>query len=61
MKHFSVAPFDQHLTLDGQEISAENDVTLSALRIIPGTVIYLKADEPQEDPIFLDDINTGYI
>ena len=59
MKHFSVAPLDQHLMLDGQEISAENEMTLSALRIFPGAVIYLKADEPQEDSIFLDDITTG--
>ena len=43
MKLFSVTPFDQHLYLDGRDITKECDKdTLASLHILPGSVIYLK-------------------
>ncbi|ELU17396.1 hypothetical protein CAPTEDRAFT_178380 [Capitella teleta] len=54
MKVFSVPPFDQNLICNGRELKGNTD-TLAALHILPGDVIYLQADEPVEDPMFLED------
>ncbi|KAK3608096.1 hypothetical protein CHS0354_004752 [Potamilus streckersoni] len=55
MKLFSVPPFDQNLSLNGTPL-VENSETLSSLRIMPGSIIMLKADEPVEDPMLLEDM-----
>lgn len=55
MRKFQVAPFDQHLTTcDGRDLN-DNQATLAALRIYPGTTILLQADEPSEDPALMED------
>lgn len=54
MKKFQVAPFDQHLTCNGRDLN-DNQATLASLRIFPGTVIILQADEPSEDPSLMED------
>ena len=41
MKKFQVAPFDQHLSCDGRDL-IDNQATLGALRIFPGTTILLQ-------------------
>ena len=41
MKKFRVPPFDQHLICDGRDLS-DNQASLAALGIYPGTVIYLQ-------------------
>lgn len=41
MKKFQVAPFDQHLSCNGQDLN-DNQATLAALRIFPGTTIILQ-------------------
>ena len=41
MKLFSVAPFDQHLTLDGQALEGDME-SLAALNVFPGSILYLK-------------------
>ena len=54
MKEYSVPPFDQNLTISGIALS-DNEATLKDLRIPPGAVIDLVADEPQEDAAFLEE------
>ncbi|EFX68348.1 hypothetical protein DAPPUDRAFT_63211 [Daphnia pulex] len=54
MKKFQVAPFDQHLTCEGRDLN-DNQATLASLRIFPGSVIILQADEPSEDPSLMED------
>ncbi|XP_071454545.1 ubiquitin carboxyl-terminal hydrolase 48-like [Hetaerina americana] len=58
MRIFGVAPFDQHLTLGGRPL-IDHHATLSDLRVYPGSVITLKADEPWEDPMLLGDFEKG--
>ena len=45
MEAFKVAPFDQNLCLNGQYLT-DNSKTLGHLRILPKSLIYLRADEP---------------
>ncbi len=40
-----MAPYDQHLTLDGVQLS-ESSMTLAEHRVLPQSVIYLRVDEP---------------
>lgn len=55
MKLFSVPPFDQNLTIAGVAL-ADDKATLGSLRVAPGDVIMLQADEPVEDPGVLQDL-----
>ncbi len=45
MELFNVAPYDQHLSLDGLLLE-ESGKTLAELKVLPRSLIYLKADEP---------------
>ena len=55
MKLFSVPPFDQNLTIAGNPLT-DDKATLGSLRVAPGDVILLQADEPVEDPGVLQDL-----
>ncbi|KAK2157913.1 hypothetical protein LSH36_181g00016 [Paralvinella palmiformis] len=55
MKLFSVAPFDQHLLLQGKELKGDME-TLASFKIFPETTLYLKADDNVEDPTFLEEV-----
>lgn len=44
MNKFQVAPFDQHLSCNGRDLN-DNQATLAALRIFPGTLIILQVTE----------------
>lgn len=55
MSLFSVPPFDQNLLIDGQLLSGDS-ATLGQLRVYPGAFITLKADEPVENPMLLEDL-----
>ncbi|XP_029422055.1 ubiquitin carboxyl-terminal hydrolase 48 isoform X9 [Nannospalax galili] len=55
MHAFSVAPFDQNLSIDGKILS-DDCATLGTLGIIPESVILLKADEPIVDYAAMDDV-----
>ena len=45
MEAFKVAPYDQNLCLNGQYLT-DNSKTLGHLRVLPKSLIYLRADEP---------------
>ena len=45
MEAFKVAPFDQNLCLNGQYLT-DSSKTLGELRVLPKSLIYLRADEP---------------
>ncbi|KAM9297028.1 ubiquitin carboxyl-terminal hydrolase 48 [Gastrophryne carolinensis] len=55
MHAFSVAPFDQNLSVEGKVLS-EDAATLGSLGIVPESVVVLKADEPIADYTAIDDI-----
>ncbi|XP_059546918.1 ubiquitin carboxyl-terminal hydrolase 48 isoform X2 [Myotis daubentonii] len=55
MHAFSVAPFDQNLSIDGK-ILTDDGATLGTLGVIPESVILLKADEPIADYAAMDDV-----
>ncbi|XP_066462363.1 ubiquitin carboxyl-terminal hydrolase 48 isoform X3 [Eleutherodactylus coqui] len=55
MHAFSVAPFDQNLSLDGKVLN-DDCATLGSLGIVPDSVILLKADEPIADYAAMDDV-----
>ncbi|XP_054251052.1 ubiquitin carboxyl-terminal hydrolase 48 isoform X4 [Indicator indicator] len=55
MHAFSVAPFDQNLSIDGKILS-DDTATLGSLGVIPESVILLKADEPIADYAAMDDV-----
>ncbi|XP_053308478.1 ubiquitin carboxyl-terminal hydrolase 48 [Spea bombifrons] len=55
MHAFSVAPFDQNLSIEGKVLS-DDSATLGDLGIIPESVILLKADEPIADYAAIDDV-----
>ncbi|KAM9800640.1 ubiquitin carboxyl-terminal hydrolase 48-like isoform X1 [Syngnathus typhle] len=55
MHAFSVAPFDQNLSIDGKSLTNDS-ATLGSLGIIPESVVSLKADEPIADYAALDDV-----
>lgn len=54
MKVFSVAPYDQHLTLNGRPL-LNNQATLTELCIFPESLLLLRADEPSEETIVMED------
>ncbi|XP_041836368.1 ubiquitin carboxyl-terminal hydrolase 48 [Melanotaenia boesemani] len=54
MHAFSVAPFDQNLSMDGRSLT-DDSATLGSLGIIPESIICLKADEPIADYAAMDD------
>uniref|UniRef100_A0A8B9TD90 Ubiquitin carboxyl-terminal hydrolase 48 n=1 Tax=Anas platyrhynchos TaxID=8839 RepID=A0A8B9TD90_ANAPL len=58
MHAFSVAPFDQNLSIDGKILS-DDTATLGSLGVIPESVILLKADEPLADYAAMDDVMQG--
>uniref|UniRef100_A0A674KFZ2 Ubiquitin carboxyl-terminal hydrolase 48 n=1 Tax=Terrapene triunguis TaxID=2587831 RepID=A0A674KFZ2_9SAUR len=58
MHAFSVAPFDQNLSIDGKILN-DDTATLGALGVIPESVILLKADEPIADYAAMDDVMQG--
>ena len=45
MEAFKVAPYDQNLCLNGQYLT-DSSKTLGQHRILPKSLIYLRADEP---------------
>jgi len=45
MESFKVAPFDQNLMVNGEYLT-ENHLTLGQLKVLPGSLIFLRADEP---------------
>ncbi|XP_072571838.1 ubiquitin carboxyl-terminal hydrolase 48 isoform X3 [Paramormyrops kingsleyae] len=55
MHAFSVAPFDQNLSIDGRCLT-DDSATLGSLGVIPECVIFLKADEPLTDYAAMDDV-----
>ncbi|XP_028302425.1 ubiquitin carboxyl-terminal hydrolase 48 isoform X2 [Gouania willdenowi] len=55
MHAFSVAPFDQNLSIDGKILS-DDAATLGSLGVIPESIICLKADEPIADYAAMDDV-----
>uniref|UniRef100_A0A8C7KXZ0 Ubiquitin specific peptidase 48 n=1 Tax=Oncorhynchus kisutch TaxID=8019 RepID=A0A8C7KXZ0_ONCKI len=55
MHAFSVAPFDQNLSIDGRCLT-DDSATLGSLGVIPESVICLKADEPIADFAAMDDV-----
>ncbi|XP_039611702.1 ubiquitin carboxyl-terminal hydrolase 48 isoform X4 [Polypterus senegalus] len=55
MHAFSVAPFDQNLSVDGRCLT-EDSATLGSLGVVPESVIFLKADEPIADYSAMDDV-----
>lgn len=55
MHAFSVAPFDQNLSIDGRCLT-DDSATLGSLGVIPESIICLKADEPIADYAALDDV-----
>ncbi|XP_066546567.1 ubiquitin carboxyl-terminal hydrolase 48 isoform X3 [Amia ocellicauda] len=55
MHAFSVAPFDQNLSVDGRCLM-DDSATLGSLGVIPECVICLKADEPIADYAAMDDV-----
>uniref|UniRef100_A0A8D3C0I1 Ubiquitin carboxyl-terminal hydrolase 48 n=1 Tax=Scophthalmus maximus TaxID=52904 RepID=A0A8D3C0I1_SCOMX len=58
MHAFSVAPFDQNLSIDGKSLT-DDSATLGSLGIIPECIICLKADEPIADYAAMDDVYQG--
>ncbi|XP_046881720.1 ubiquitin carboxyl-terminal hydrolase 48 isoform X1 [Hypomesus transpacificus] len=55
MHAFSVAPFDQNLSIDGRCLT-DDSATLGSLGVIPDSIICLKADEPIADYAAMDDV-----
>lgn len=55
MHAFSVAPFDQNLSIDGRSLT-DDSATLGSLGVFPESVICLKADEPVADYAAMDDV-----
>ncbi|XP_076124826.1 ubiquitin carboxyl-terminal hydrolase 48 isoform X2 [Alosa pseudoharengus] len=55
MHAFSVAPFDQNLSIDGRSLT-DDSATLGSLGVIPDSIICLKADEPLADYSAIDDV-----
>ncbi|RVE72864.1 hypothetical protein OJAV_G00043450 [Oryzias javanicus] len=54
MHAFSVAPFDQNLSIDGKSLT-DDSATLGSLGVVPESIICLKADEPIADYAAMDD------
>ncbi|XP_040926704.1 ubiquitin carboxyl-terminal hydrolase 48 isoform X2 [Betta splendens] len=55
MHAFSVAPFDQNLSINGKCLT-DDSATLGSLGVIPESIICLKADEPIADYAAMDDV-----
>ncbi|XP_074505051.1 ubiquitin carboxyl-terminal hydrolase 48 [Sebastes fasciatus] len=55
MHAFSVAPFDQNLSVDGKSLT-DDSATLGSLGVIPECIVCLKADEPIADYAAMDDV-----
>ncbi|XP_053136826.1 ubiquitin carboxyl-terminal hydrolase 48 isoform X3 [Hemicordylus capensis] len=55
MHAFSVAPFDQNLSIDGATLT-DDSATLGSLGVTPESVVLLKADEPIVDYAAIDDV-----
>ncbi|KAK2821036.1 hypothetical protein Q5P01_023995 [Channa striata] len=55
MHAFSVAPFDQNLSINGINLT-DDSATLGNLGVIPESIICLKADEPIADYAAMDDV-----
>jgi len=45
MEAFKVAPYDQNLMVNGEYLT-ENHMSLGQLKVLPGSLIFLRADEP---------------
>jgi len=45
MEVFKVAPYDQNLMVNGEYLT-ENHLSLGQLKVLPGSLIFLRADEP---------------
>ena len=47
MEVFKVPPFDQNLMVEGRYLTSDSNLqTLGQLRLLPKSLIYLRADEP---------------
>nr|XP_060615160.1 ubiquitin carboxyl-terminal hydrolase 48-like [Anolis sagrei ordinatus] len=55
MHAFSVAPFDQNLSIDGKVLT-DDSASLGSLGVTPESVVLLKADEPIVDYAAIDDV-----
>lgn len=55
MKLFAVPPYDQTLQMNGYALS-DDSATLGSLKVAPGSIIMLQADEPAEDLLVLQDM-----
>ncbi|KAJ6656859.1 hypothetical protein lerEdw1_003190 [Lerista edwardsae] len=55
MHAFSVAPFDQNLSVEGTVLT-DDSATLGSLGVTPESVVLLKADEPVVDYAAIDDV-----
>ncbi|XP_076472507.1 ubiquitin carboxyl-terminal hydrolase 48-like [Babylonia areolata] len=58
MNQFSIATFDQNLTVDGRPVTS-SEATLGQLRFYPGCVVIVKADEPNQDTVADMDIDNS--
>ena len=58
MKLFSVAPFDQHIYLNGKVLS-DNSAALGSLGVMPECVLKLKVDEPMNGAYLIEEIPTS--
>ena len=45
MEAFKVAPYDQNLMVNGVYLT-DNNMSLGQLKVLPGSLIFLRADEP---------------
>lgn len=56
MQAFTVAPFDQHLSLEpGGDPLKDNQATLASLGVVPGSMLFLTVDEPTSDLMDFED------
>ncbi|CAL8256701.1 unnamed protein product [Arctogadus glacialis] len=55
MHAFSVAPFDQNLSIEGKGLT-DDSASLGSLGVIPESIVCLKADEPIADYAAMDDV-----
>uniref|UniRef100_A0A8C5CU12 ubiquitinyl hydrolase 1 n=1 Tax=Gadus morhua TaxID=8049 RepID=A0A8C5CU12_GADMO len=58
MHAFSVAPFDQNLSIEGKGLT-DDSASLGSLGVIPESIVCLKADEPIADYAAMDDVYQG--
>lgn len=61
MEVYKVAPFDQNLCLQGKYL-VDTTSTLGQLKVLPKSLIYLRADEPAPGVVdLMDDADDGWV